>query len=661
MSEATSGFQAVHSKKRFREDMSMQKQLRSDKVRDTDKQSELYMLKEALKSERDSLRKLHRELEVERGASMTAANEAMAMITRLQEEKAAVLVEARRYKLAAEERENHNHEAIGLLKEALLTKEDDLLALQELLSAYRERLLRFDTEQGESLEDNDQLLLLEGPNTNLSCVDANHDNMHYGHSQGYGTPSGRWTTGNESEDFECQDEFFDSHYCSNGLRHHNERRHEGTPEGDCYSGETFGKQGIQGTIHEQLMLQSSTHSEDQKSESETLKHPEEQSLDDVSVSIFARVKRLEERFEYLRQSQPLEHQQPHSTCQFDTVILDDLEAEQRAKFNWKATSTVPCDRKARYSLEPEGLPAEDIANGDLREPEEVLKCLSFEKVRMDVRNVAQEQCCFGYHGGAGSGSKSGGNMLNVQRFHDERSTLYAESNDDESEGVHDVYEVHPEVKKSVVHSHNKDCSKDITGQQKFETGSLDASVFGTLQEADKGLVEVGLAVPRSYAETEACTAVVAKLSIDDSQLDVKVVHASVADEDVQQLKVRLQALEGERVSMKEAIDSLRHENKELKVLQELALQLRELNIDARRNELVGQPVQPPLFTFFKGVLSFTGCRSPASTKGNRCLLHPCSFSNKERQHGLLHILEKGSESPKSVCVTRERRVKLDTT
>ncbi|KAI5068602.1 hypothetical protein GOP47_0016947 [Adiantum capillus-veneris] len=585
ISEATSAFQAVNSKKRSRADMSRRKeQFRSDSVRDTAKQSELLTLKEALKSERESLRRLHRELEEERGASMTAANEAMAMITRLQEEKSAVLVEARRYKLAAEERETHNQEAISLLKEALWTREGDLVALQELLSAYKGRLMTFETEQRQCLDfrgDSDQLLLLEGPNSPLSCMDSNHATFCYEHNQGFDTGAELWARGNECEGLERQDELFGAQCCKD-FRHDDNRRQEGNAERDCHTGEMLGKDGIENTPHEQLMFQSNMHCGVHNQESEKLKHSQEQSFDDVSVSIFARVKRLEERFEYLRQNQQaVEHQQPNFTCLSDMVIPDDLKSDRGVKTTWETTSKVPYDRKPGYWMEPEELPAENFASGHRREPEELLKCLLFEKVRLDQKNDAHEQCSPEYHGVA-----------------------FLENKFSESE--------------------------DNIGQQKFETTGMDASIFGMPQDVDKDPVEVGLALPNSYAEIEACTAVVAKLSIDViSPLDVKDVRANVSDEDVQQLKLRLQALEGERDFMKEAIDSLRKENKQLKVLQELAQQLRELNID-RRNEVTGQQGHPPLFNFLKGVLSFTGYQSPASTKGNRCLLHACSFSNKQR-------------------------------
>ena len=97
-----------------------------------------------VRSAREELQKVYLELEQERCAAATAAKEAMAMITRLQEEKSSVLMEARQYRYACEERESHTQEAISLLKQVLLNKEDELISLQNHIRAYQRMLLRTD-------------------------------------------------------------------------------------------------------------------------------------------------------------------------------------------------------------------------------------------------------------------------------------------------------------------------------------------------------------------------------------------------------------------------------------------------------------------------------------------------------------------------------------
>lgn len=676
-STRTCSMQAVNSKKRARLEMRSQTPIREDRVSDTPKQSEVFMLKEALKSERDTLRKLHIELEEERGASMTAANEAMAMITRLQEEKAAVLMEARRYRRVAEERETHNQEAIFLLKDALLTKEDDLLALQDLLNAYRETFLRLESEQqgdqGNYLEegrDQEQLLLLEGPNATPSLgTDSNYARYH-GQKQLIRTGASIWSTVDGHKEFECHDEFQGSKH--NQVRHenpsrnftdcshdhegvHDEQGYEGTSEEDHYTGKgqpgISGGFGLQNTYCERQMFQGRMQCEDHNSEKGNDNHSQEQYLDDVSVSIFARVKRLEERFEYLRQNQALEYQRLNVARQADAVVLDDFEPELITRPDWESAPKVSCNTELGHFMEPERL-AEDSVNGDLGEPQEVLKCLSFERVRMDLRN---EQCCLSPHEVPALGSECRDSRTNLHRVD---KTSFAEINDDGGEGVHDVYEVQYEIKRPFVRPPEQDCPLDDNRQHECETGNVDKLIHGTLQEADKDIMGRVMPIPSNQAQPEVCTAVDDKLSVKISLLDVKDVRANVADEDVRQLKVRLQALEGERGFMKEAIESLRKENKDLKVLQEIAQQLRELKSDVRRTEAPEQQDQLPLFSFLKGILSLTGLQNLAAMEGSRCFLRSSFSSCKHEQGGLLHILNK---TQNSVCVTRERKVNFKST
>lgn len=85
-----------------------------------------------------SLMALYMELEEERNASEVAANNAMAMITRLQGEKAAVQMEALQYKRMMEEQAQYDQEALQLLQDLLLRRESDVKALESELLTYRE-------------------------------------------------------------------------------------------------------------------------------------------------------------------------------------------------------------------------------------------------------------------------------------------------------------------------------------------------------------------------------------------------------------------------------------------------------------------------------------------------------------------------------------------
>ncbi|KAJ1298661.1 hypothetical protein BS78_01G470700 [Paspalum vaginatum] len=83
---------------------------------------------------------LYKELEAERSASAVAASEAMAMINRLQEEKAAMHMEALQYLRMMEEQADHDQEAIEKLNDLLTEREKELLDLEAELDGYQRKL-----------------------------------------------------------------------------------------------------------------------------------------------------------------------------------------------------------------------------------------------------------------------------------------------------------------------------------------------------------------------------------------------------------------------------------------------------------------------------------------------------------------------------------------
>lgn len=102
-------------------------------------ESALDRLKRQLELERKSLNNLYSELEEERSASAVAANQAMAMITRLQEEKAQVQMEALQYQRMMEEQAEYDQEALQLLNEVLVKREKEVKDLEKELELYRKR------------------------------------------------------------------------------------------------------------------------------------------------------------------------------------------------------------------------------------------------------------------------------------------------------------------------------------------------------------------------------------------------------------------------------------------------------------------------------------------------------------------------------------------
>ncbi|CAN6447774.1 unnamed protein product [Victoria cruziana] len=106
-------------------------------------------LEQALKEEHAARSALYLELEEERNAAATAADEAMAMISRLQEEKAMIEMEARQYRRMIEEKAAYDAEEMNILKEILLRREREKLVLEKEVEVYREKLFTGKSEHSE--------------------------------------------------------------------------------------------------------------------------------------------------------------------------------------------------------------------------------------------------------------------------------------------------------------------------------------------------------------------------------------------------------------------------------------------------------------------------------------------------------------------------------
>lgn len=98
-------------------------------------------LKKALEEERGALASLEAELEEERNAAAIAASEAMAMISRLQEEKSAMQLEVAQFQRMSEEKAEYDQQALSLLKEILYKREKEKFALEKEVELYKKRLL----------------------------------------------------------------------------------------------------------------------------------------------------------------------------------------------------------------------------------------------------------------------------------------------------------------------------------------------------------------------------------------------------------------------------------------------------------------------------------------------------------------------------------------
>ncbi|XP_074573393.1 myosin-binding protein 7-like [Curcuma longa] len=100
-------------------------------------------LREALLSHHQTIQKLQEELEEERSAAASAAQEAMSMIVRLQHEKSEIVMESRQFQRVTEENLKHNQEEISSLEDLLFKREQAMQALSCEVQAYRHRLLSY--------------------------------------------------------------------------------------------------------------------------------------------------------------------------------------------------------------------------------------------------------------------------------------------------------------------------------------------------------------------------------------------------------------------------------------------------------------------------------------------------------------------------------------
>ncbi|XP_010469812.1 PREDICTED: probable myosin-binding protein 4 [Camelina sativa] len=104
---------------------------------DIEGENRVDLLKLQLEHDRKCLREVTKELEEERSASAIATNQAMAMITRLQEEKAALHMEALQYLRMMDEQAEHDVDALERANDVLADKEKEIQDLEMELEYYR--------------------------------------------------------------------------------------------------------------------------------------------------------------------------------------------------------------------------------------------------------------------------------------------------------------------------------------------------------------------------------------------------------------------------------------------------------------------------------------------------------------------------------------------
>ncbi|GLT64779.1 hypothetical protein SLA2020_372500 [Shorea laevis] len=105
-----------------------------------DEEFDVMALRKLVKLERKRANTACAELEKERMASSSAADEAMAMILRLQSEKSAAEMEANQYRRMAEEKHEYDQEVIQSLQWLVMKYESDVKLLEDQLQACKQKM-----------------------------------------------------------------------------------------------------------------------------------------------------------------------------------------------------------------------------------------------------------------------------------------------------------------------------------------------------------------------------------------------------------------------------------------------------------------------------------------------------------------------------------------
>lgn len=138
--EFASGFNIIRA---FHRSVSMEsvESLDGSNVSEIEGENIVDRLKRQVEYDKKCIISLYKELDEERSASEVAASQAMAMITRLQEEKAAMHMEALHYLRMMEEQAEYDVEALEKANELLNEKERDIQDLEAELEYYRSNFM----------------------------------------------------------------------------------------------------------------------------------------------------------------------------------------------------------------------------------------------------------------------------------------------------------------------------------------------------------------------------------------------------------------------------------------------------------------------------------------------------------------------------------------
>ncbi|KAL1196921.1 Myosin-binding protein 7 [Cardamine amara subsp. amara] len=126
-------------------------------------ENECELLRETVSSQQQSIQDLYEELDEERNAASTAANEAMSMILRLQREKAELQMELRQFKRFADEKMEHDQQELLALEDLIYKREQTIQALTFEAQAYKHRMMSYGLTEDEAEFDGEKNMLSRNP------------------------------------------------------------------------------------------------------------------------------------------------------------------------------------------------------------------------------------------------------------------------------------------------------------------------------------------------------------------------------------------------------------------------------------------------------------------------------------------------------------------
>ncbi|XP_060216509.1 myosin-binding protein 7-like [Lycium barbarum] len=121
-----------------------------------DMENECIALREMVCSQQETIQELSAELEEERNAASSAANEAMSMILRLQREKAESQMEFRQFKMFTEEKMAHDQQEMMALEDLLYKREQVIQSLSCEVQMYKHRMLSYGLLESEVEDDGEK-------------------------------------------------------------------------------------------------------------------------------------------------------------------------------------------------------------------------------------------------------------------------------------------------------------------------------------------------------------------------------------------------------------------------------------------------------------------------------------------------------------------------